>query len=107
MCYVHKMSLLCLILIVLSLPAESPERASSVLVQLLAILRNLSDSGNSRDNLLTTDSLLDHLCSVLLYHCHDPDVAFNLCRLLRYVVLCKYIYKLVCPDVVLHEQFIH
>ena len=68
-----------------SQPSKSPEHASSVLVQLLAILRNLSDSGSSRDNLLTTDSLLDHLCSVLLYHCCDPDVAFNLCRLLRYV----------------------
>lgn len=63
-------------------PAKSSEHASSVLVQLLAILRNLSDSGGSRDNLLTTESLLDHLCSVLLYHCCDPDVAFNFCRLL-------------------------
>ena len=54
-------------------------------MQLLAILRNLSDGGNSRDKLLTTDSLLDHLCSVLMYHCCDPDVAFNLCRLLRFV----------------------
>ena len=68
-----------------SQPSKSPEYASSVLVQLLAILRNLSDSGSSRDKLLTTDSLLGHLCSVLLYHCCDPDVAFNLCRLLRYV----------------------
>ena len=68
-----------------SQPSKSPEHASSVLVQLMAILRNLSDSGSSRDKLLTTDSLLDHLCSVLLYHCCDPDVAFNLCRLLRYV----------------------
>ena len=71
-----------------SQPSKSPEHASSALVQLLAILRNLSDSGNSRDKLLTTDSLLDHLCSVLLYHCCDPDVAFNLCKLLRYV--CTY-----------------
>ena len=73
-------------------PSKSPENASSVLVQLLAILRNLSDSGSSRDRLLATDSLLDYLCSVLLYHCCDPDVAFNLCRLLRYVRMCVCVY---------------
>ena len=83
-----------------SQPSKSPEYASSVMVQLLAILIKLSDSGSSRDKLLTTDSLLDHLCSVLLYHCCDPDVAFSLCRLLRYV--CMYVIYTV--DVVIFEE---
>ena len=70
-------------------PVQLPNQTSSVIVQLLALLRNLSDNSSARESLLRTDGLLDKLSSVLLYHCTDPDVAFNLCRLLRYVCVCE------------------
>ena len=56
----------------------------------IKILSQLSDSGNSRQNILTLDTLLYQYCLVLLYHCCDPDIALNLCTLLRYGLVWVY-----------------